>query len=241
MKAIFKRDFIAYFTSAIGYIYLGAYIFVLNLLFFLFNFLEDAASASLSGVFNFMLLVMMFTTPILTMRVFSEEYKQKTDQLLLTSPVKPSSIVLGKYLSSLMVFICLLLLTTLWPLTISVFGENNMAEVFGNYLGIFCIGAAYIAMGIFISSLTENQVVAAVGSLGLFVALFIFEVIAMSFYRTGALPNFILHAFRFISVFGRHGDITRGILAFDDIIYFLSVTAVFLFLTVRGLEKRRWA
>jgi ABC-2 type transport system permease protein len=239
MLAVFKRDFKAYFTSAIGYIYLGAYIFVLNLLFYLDNTL--GGSSSLSEVFGFMLLVMMFVTPILTMRVFSEEYKQKTDQLLLTSPVKLSSVVLGKYLSSLMVFVCLLALTLLWPFTISIIGENNMAEVAGNYIGILCIGAAYIAMGVFISSLTENQVIAAVGSLGLFVALFLLEWMAISFYRSGALPMFVMRALRFISVFGRHGDITKGILALDDIVYFLSVTAVFLFLTVRGLEKRRWA
>jgi ABC-2 type transport system permease protein len=239
MLAVFKRDFKAYFTSAIGYIYLGGFIFILNLFFYFGNAL--GGSASLSGVFSFTLLIMMFLTPILTMRVFSEEYKQKTDQLLFTSPVKLTSIVLGKYLSSFMMFITLLILSLLWPFTVSLIGENNMAEVFGNYIGILCIGSAYIAMGIFISSLTENQVVAAVGSLGLFVALFILEQVAFIFYESGALPALILRALRFISIFGRYSDITHGILALNDIVYFLSVTAVFIFLTVRVLEKRRWA
>ncbi|MDR0324667.1 MAG: ABC transporter permease subunit [Oscillospiraceae bacterium] len=239
MLAVFKRDFKAYFTSAIGYIYLGAYILVLNLLFYLNNAL--GASPSLSGVFSFMLMVMMFVTPILTMRVFSEDFKQKTDQLLFTSPVKLSGIVMGKYLSSFAVFVCLLLLTLLWPFAISVFGENNTAEVVGNYIGILCIGAAYIAMGVFISSLTENQVVAAVGSLGLFVALYILEVVALIFYQSGALPMLVMRSLRFISIYGRYNDISRGVLALDDIVYFLSVCAIFLFLTVRGLEKRRWA
>ena len=143
MTAIFKRDFRAYFTSAIGYVYLGSYIFVLNLLFYLNNVL--GGSSSLSGVFSFMLLVMMFITPILTMRVFSEDFKQRTDQLLFTSPVKFPGIVMGKYFSSLAVFICLLLLTLFWPFAVSVFGENNMAEVLGNYTGILAIGSAYIA------------------------------------------------------------------------------------------------
>ena len=237
MLAVFKRDFKAYFTSAIGYVYLGAYILVLNLIFYLDSGL--GGSASLAGGFSFMLLVMMFITPILTMRVFSEDFKQKTDQLLLTAPVKLSRIVLGKYLSSLAVFGCLLALTLAWPFAISLIGTNNGAEVIGNYVGILCIGSAYIAMGVFISSLTENQVIAAVGSLGLFVGLYILEMLSIYFYQV--IPSFILTALRFISIFGRYSGITRGVFAFDDIVFFLSVSAVFLFLTVRGLEKRRWA
>jgi len=237
MLAIFKRDLAAYFTSAIGYIYLGAYILVLNLMFYLSNVL--GSSSSLSGLFGFMLLVMMFLTPILTMRVFSEDFKQKTDQLLFTTPVKLTSIVIGKFLSSLAVFCCLLFLTFLWLFTISIFGENHTAEVIGNYAGMLCIGAAYIAMGVFISATTENQVVAAVGSLGLFVALYILEMIALLFYSSGVLPVFVMRILLFISIFGRYSEITAGLLSLDSIVFFLSVCAFFLFLTVRVLAKRR--
>jgi len=237
MLAIFKRDFTAYFTSAIGYIYLGAYILVLNLMFYLNNAL--GSSSSVAGIFSFMLMVMMFITPILTMRVFSEDFKQKTDQLLYTTPVSMLSIVMGKFLSSLSVFVCLLVLTLIWPFTISIFGENNFAEVTGNYIGILCIGAAYIAMGVFISSLTENQVIAAVGSLCLFIALYLLEIVAMMFFSSGVLPMFVMRIFIFISIFGRYSEITGGLLSLDTIIFFLSVCAFFLFLTVRTLEKRR--
>jgi len=239
MYAIFKRDFVAYFTSAIGYIYLGAYILILNLFFYLGNALSS--STSVSGIFSFMLTVMMFITPILTMRIFSEEFKQKTDQLLLTSPVTPTSVVMGKFFSSLAVFGCLLALTLLWPIVISIFGENNLDEVVGNYIGIICIGAAYISMGIFISATTENQVVAAVGSLCLFVALYILEIVATMFYNSGVLPVFVMRILLFISIYGRYSDISQGLLALDGIVFFLSVCAVFLFLTVRVLEKRRTA
>jgi len=237
MVAIFKRDFNAYFTSPIGYIYLGSYILVLNLVFYLNNAL--GASSSVAGVFSFMLLVMMFITPILTMRVFSEEFKQKTEQLLFTTPVSMSSIVIGKFLSSLAVFVCLLVLTLLWPFTISIFGTNNVPALIGNYIGILCLGAAYIAMGIFISSLTENQVIAAVGSLGLFIALFLLETIAMMFYASGVLPVFVMRIFLFISIYGRFIEITGGLLSLDTIIFFISVCAVFIFLTTRVLERRR--
>jgi len=237
MYAIFKRDFTAYFTSAIGYIYIGAYILVLNLVFYLNNAL--GSSSSVSGVFGFMLTVMMFITPILTMRVFSEEFKQKTDQLLLTAPVTPASVVMGKFFSSMAVFGCLLALTLVWPVVISIFGENNLDEVVGNYIGIICIGAAYISIGIYISSLTENQVVAAVGSLCLFVALYILEIVSMVFFSSGVLPVFIMRTLAFISIYGRYSEITRGLLSLDTIVFFLSVCSVFLFLTVRAIEKRR--
>jgi len=237
MVAVFKRDFIGYFTSAIGYVYLGSYILVLNLMFYLTNMLGSVSS--LSSLFSFMLLIMMFVTPILTMRVFSEEFKLKTDQALYTLPIKLSSVVIGKFLSSVAVFGCLLVLTILWPLTIAILGENNSAEVVGNYVGILCIGAAYISIGVFISSVTENQVIAAVGSLGIFIALYLLEYIALIFYTSGVLPIWVMRILLFISIYGRYSGITQGLLALDSIVFFLSVCAVFLFLTVRRLEKRK--
>ena len=237
MTAVFKRDFIGYFTSAIGYIYIGSYILVLNLMFYLENML--GSSSSLVSLFSFMLLVMMFITPILTMRVFSEEFKLKTDQALYTLPVKLSSVVIGKFLSSIAVFGCLLILTLLWPFTVSVLGENNVAAVLGNYAGILCIGAAYISIGIFISSTTENQVIAAVGSLGVFIALFILEQVAIFFFTSGMMPVWVMRVLLFTSIYGRYAEITQGLLALDSIVFFLSVCAVFLFLTVRRLEKRK--
>jgi ABC-2 type transport system permease protein len=237
MTAVLKRDFRAYFTSPIGYIYIGAYVFVLNLVFYLENGLNQ--SASLANVFSFMLIVMMFTTPILTMRVFSEEYKQRTDQLLLTTPVRTFDIVLGKFLSAQLVFMTLLALTFTWPLTIAILGENNAAEVFGNYAGIFFIGAAYIAMGIFISSLTENQVVAAVGSLGLFLSLFLVDTLSSFFFTSGALPIWIMSILNYISIMGRFHSVTSGILALSDVIFFISVCALFLFLTARRWDRQR--
>jgi ABC-2 type transport system permease protein len=237
MLAVFKRDFRAYFTSAIGYIYIGSYILVLNFSFYLSNALGN--SASIAGVFDFMLMVMMFLTPILTMRVFSEEFKQRTDQLLFTSPIKVTGIVLGKYMSALMVFVCLLFLTLLWPLTISVLGKNNMAEVLGNYVGILAIGSAYIAIGVFISSLTENQVVAAVGSLGLFIFLYLLESLATFFFSRGVLPEFLLRSILFTSISARYKPITWGILELHNIVFFFSLTALFVFFTVLSLEKRR--
>jgi ABC-2 type transport system permease protein len=138
-----------------------------------------------------------------------------------------------------MVFVCLLALSLLWPLAVSIFGENNMPEVLGNYIGMLAIGSAYIAMGIYISSLTENQVVAAVGSLGLFISFYLLENLAVFFFQSGALPAAVVRAILFTSLFGRYHSITMGVLALGDILFFFSLTALFIFLTVRSLEKRR--
>jgi len=237
MIAVFKRDFIGYFISPIGYVYIGSYIFILNLMFYLDNML--GSSSSLGGLFSFMLMMMMFITPILTMRVFSEEFKLKTDQALYTLPIRLSSVVIGKFLSSLAVFGCLLVLTFIWPLTISVLGSVNEAEVLGNYAGILCIGAAYISIGIFISSVTENQVIAAIGALGIYIALFIIDNVAMYFFSSGILPIWVMRSLLFVSIYGRYTEITQGLLALDSIIFFVSVCAVFIFLTIRRLEKRK--
>jgi ABC-2 type transport system permease protein len=148
-------------------------------------------------------------------------------------------LVFGKFLSSVAVFGCLLALTTPWLVVISIFGQLNTAEVIGNYIGILCIGAAYISIGIFISSLTENQVVAAIGSLCIFVALFILEQVALLFFSSGILPVFVMRILVFASIFNRYGEITRGLLSLDSIVFFLSVCIVFVFFTIRALEKRR--
>ena len=237
MRAIFKRDFGLYFLTAIGYTFLGAYILVLNLHFYVNNSL--GSTASLSGNFSFMLTVMMFIMPILTMRVFSEEFKQKTDQLLFTTPVHIHSVVMGKFCSALAVFGALLVMTTPWLMVISYFGAVNQAEVLGNYLGIICLGSAYIAMGIFISSLTENQVVAAIGTVCLFVAFYILEVLATVFYSSGVLPVFVMRSLSFLSIHGRYNNITLGLLSLDTIVFFVSLVFVFLYLTSRILERRK--
>lgn len=239
MRAIFKREFRSYFTSPIGFVYIGAYILALNIVFYLNN--AVGGYTSLTGAFGFMMQIMMFAMPFLTMRVFSEEYKAKTDQLLFTAPVKISSIVVGKFFGALLVFVLLLLLTLLWPLVIAFWGENNVAELVGNYVSLLCIGAAYISMGVFISSLTENQIIAAIGSLGLFIGLYLVEILTLYFSGNGVFPAWLVTALQFFSIFRRYDSVSLGVFTFADIVYYLSVVAVFLFLTVRRLESRRWA
>lgn len=237
MTAIYKRDFRAYFLSPIGYVYIGATLLVINLMFYLQNM--ASAYASLSGTYSFVLMVIMFTTPILTMRTFSEDLRQKTDQLLFTAPVRLSGIVMGKFFAALTMFGLVLLSTLLWPLLISLFGEVNVAEVLGNMIGLLSVVCVYVAIGLFISSLTENQLVAAVGSLGVFIALFLMDFLADALAMRA--PAWIVGLLKEGSVFARYGALLRGLFQLSDIVFFLSFAAVFLFLTVRVLEKKRWS
>ncbi len=237
MNAVFKRDFRSYFTSPLGYVYVGAFILLMNLVFYFLNL--STGGASLSGTYSYMLFVLMVTTPILTMRSFSEDLRQKTDQLLFTSPVKPWSVVLAKFLAPLAVFALVLVLTLLWPLVISIYGTVNTAEVIGNLAALLSVAGVYIAMGVFISSLTENQLIAALGSLGLFVLLYLMDFAASLL--SMSTPGWVLRTLQFLSVFSRYESIRRGLFPLSDLIFFLTFAGLFLFLTTRTLEKKRWS
>jgi ABC-2 type transport system permease protein len=235
MAAVFKRDFRSFFTSMTGYVFLGVFLLIMNLFFSLGNIISSLSS--ISSIFWTMMLINLFTIPILTMRVFSEDFKQKTDQLLLTAPVKLHKIVLGKFLAAGAVYILALTATLLWVLIIVVYGSPNSAEIFGNYLAMTLVAGVYIAMGMFISSLTENQLIAAVGSYGLFFVLYILDMLKDG--MSGSLPRFVSSVLDFISVYSRYEAITMGLLALDDIVFYLSVCALFLFLCHRMRQRKR--
>lgn len=234
MRAILKRDFRAYFASPLGYVFIAGFTLVLNFNFFNTNIYT--ASNNLESTFYFIVFMLIFLVPILTMRTFSEEYKQKTDQLLLTSPVKPLGIVMGKFLSALGVFTIAMLFTLLYPVIIMFSGTINAATTIGNYVAIYAVAATYISIGVFISSLTENQLISCIVTLGVFLGLYMFD----QLYEivNSVLAKNIIYWF---SVFRRYQSFASGIFSFSDLIYYISVSAVFIFLTVRVLEKKRWS
>ncbi|MEG0457582.1 MAG: ABC transporter permease, partial [Oscillospiraceae bacterium] len=153
MVAIFKRELSSYFTSPIGYVFLGIFYVISG--FFLFSTILSGTT-DMSFIFSGMFIVLVFLVPILTMRLLSEEKKQKTDQVLLTSPVNLFSIVIGKYLAAFTVFLCGLSITLIYALVLA--GNSTSFDwlvVFGNYIGIILLGGCFIAIGLFVSSLTE--------------------------------------------------------------------------------------
>lgn len=234
MKAIFKRDFKAYFSSPLGYVFVAAFCLVMNIYFFLNNIY--VAANNLEDCFNFMVLLFVFLIPILTMRSFSEDYKQKTDQLLLTAPVSPFGIVFGKFLAAFAVYGVAMIFTLIYPIVISATSTLNFATTIGNYIAIICCAAAFISIGLFISSLTENQLISCVVTLGVFLALYLLD----SLYSiiNVAWAQYLIYWF---SMFRRFDSFSQGIFSFADLIYYITICAVFVFLTIRILEKKRWS
>lgn len=233
MLAIFKRDFSAYFTSPIGYVFCAIFLCLFNFFFYVGNILS--ASADMSALFSNMLLFTMFLVPVLTMRLFSEDFKQKTDQLLLTAPVRLRDIVLGKFFAALCVFLTAMLFTLLYTLIIAIFGTPVPGVMIGNYIAYISLTAAYFSIGIFISSLTESQIVAGIISWGVFLGLYLVDLASGMFTQ-----QWLRSGLEWISLFSRYQTFTRGVFSLKDFVFYISVCTVFLFLTTRILEKKRW-
>jgi len=233
MKAIFKRELQAYFKTPVAYIFIG--MFLLIAAFFFINFTLIAGSPSLDTILYNLLVVFMFLIPILTMRLLSEEKNKKTDQVLLTSPVSVWEIVLGKFFAACAVYVVTLLLTLIYLIVISMHGEPSYPQIFCHYIGFFLLGVAFISIGLFISSLTENQIVSAVVTFIILLLLYYME--SLSAQITAPVLSQITSA---LSVTSRFTTFNLGVLSLEPIIYYLSIIALFLFLTRQVEESRRW-
>ena len=234
MFAIFKRELKAYFTSPLGYVFLAIFYAFSGLFFYIFSL--SVGSTDISSVFLVMFIVLMVFVPLLTMRLLSEDKKQKTDQLILTAPVSLLSIVMGKFLAAYAIFAIGVAVMPVYGFVMSTFATVSWLPIWGNTVGLLLLGGIFVSIGLFISSLTENQMIAAIG--GFFINLMILLMNTLK----SALPNgFLQDVLSSISVYSRYSEITNGIFSLSSLIFFVSVIFIFLFLTVRVLEKRRWA
>ncbi len=241
MTAILKREFVSYFTSPLGYVYLAVFYGFSGL--FLWMTCLTSGSADMSAVFLWMFFIMMILIPILTMRTMADDKRQKTDQLTLTSPVSLFGLVAGKFLAAFFIFLigAAVMLIYAIGLSAAVAGSDTglsfgWAGFFGNFVGIVLMGAVFISAGIFISSLTENQMIAAIGSIGVNILLCLFDMIS-GFVTVDFLKN-IINA---LSVLYKYTEFTYGIFSLKNILFFLSLVVVFNFLTMRNIERRRWS
>ena len=234
MFAIFKRELKAYFTSPLGYVFLAIFYAFSGLFFYIFSL--SVGSTDISSVFLMMFIVLMVFVPLLTMRLLSEDKKQKTDQLILTAPVSLLSIVMGKFLAAYAIFAIGVAVMPVYGFVMSTFATVSWLPIWGNTVGLLLLGGIFVSIGLFISSLTENQMIAAIG--GFFINLMILLMNTLK----SALPNgFLQDVLSSISVYSRYSEITNGIFSLSSLIFFVSVIFIFLFLKVRVLEKRRWA
>ncbi len=233
MFAIYKREMRAFFTSIIGYAYLFTY-FLIGGGVFCYTTLYSM-TADVSSFFQYMLLFSAVTLPVLTMKSFSEERKTRTEQLLLTAPVSIPAMIGGKFLACYTVFGGSVLVSSLYFVLLSRYAVIKVLLLLGNLVALLLVGMAFIAIGLFVSSLTENQLASAVGTFGI-----IFAFLAIGL-LSNLLPNeyWLRYVFNSLSIFGRYQSLLSGAFEFSTIFYYLSVSAVFLYLTFRVYDRRR--
>lgn len=233
MTAIFKREFKSYFSTPIGYAIIAIFTFFSGLF---FSTIYLSGEPDVSSVVSAMSTVAIIATPFITMRLLSEDRKQKVDQVLLTAPISVTEIVLGKFTAALALYALGFLPTLIYQFIISLYVTSSWIPYFYTLLGIILLGAVMIAIGMFMSSLTESTVLSAALTLGIFLALLLIGSFASS---TGyAWLQTIAAA---ISFMDRFESFTTSIVNIADIVYMLSLTFLFVFLSVRSVEKRRWA
>ena len=238
MSAIFKREFKGYFTSPIGYIVLAMLFAVSGIFFFVYNL--AGGLTDLSYVYNntyFFLAFMLLVLPVLTMRLLSDDKRQRTDQALLTAPVSLTGIVLGKFLAALLIIAIGLGMLFVYAIVLAANGVTlNWIQICGNYLGLMLLGGMVISIGLLISSLTESQLIAALGTAVVSLCLLLVDSLVSMVSSNEVLAAIV----NFLSVNNRYNNFAIGVIQYDDIVFFVSMQALFLFLTVRILDRKRW-
>jgi len=234
MSAIIRRELASYFNGIIGYLVLAVYWFFSGMFFYVYCLYYN--SASLSYVFMQMITIIIFLVPVMTMKSFSEEKRQKTDQALITAPVTLTEIVLGKFLAAFILYVICNAIFILYALFICFFTAPDWILLFTTMLGGLLMGAALIAIDLFISALTESQAVAAIFSIAAGMLIYMIDQLA-SLINIDLIKN-ILYRLSFIRNFYAFSN---GIITLSGVVFFLSVTALFLFFCVRVFEKRRWS
>lgn len=286
MLSIYKKELHAYFTQMIGCVFLALLTFLTGYFFWQYNIGMASPAFNLALVGSILILLIMI--PLITMRLFSEEVRHKTDQLLFTSPLSLWKIVTGKFLAALTLFTVGVVITMLFPLMLSPFGALPMNMIVSAYIGYYLLGACFIAIGMFISILTENQIIAAVVTFAVLLFMFLIDAnipkmpidttssfnfvavliicaavllyfstknllvsiaagavgvgIALIIYLVNDLVygGLIGKVMQWVSLYSRFANIINGIIHIGDILFYISMSALFIYLTVNTIEKRRW-
>lgn len=239
MLAIYRREMGSFFTSGVAYVFLAVFWLVSGI--FFYNTVILAGNADTSSLFQSMFIIVLFLIPILTMKLISEEKKNKTDQGLLTAPISLWDIVLGKYFAALTLYIIAESIIFVYAFIINYLGDVIWPSLLGNYFAMLFLGAAFIAVGLFISSLTENQMASAVVCLVVLVIIYLSENLVASFENGNFAKRLVYKAVSNIAFYSRYVEFTRGVFSLPSVLFFVSTAFIFNFLTVKGLEKRRWS
>lgn len=286
MLSIYKKELWSYFTTFTGYAFLGFFVLITG---YFFAAQDLAAySANYNDVLVSTMIMFLILVPVLTMRSFAEESRQKTDQLLLTSPVSINAVVIGKFLAAITLYLIGILITAIFPLILSKYGTVDVGATLCCFIGYFLMGSCLISVGIYISVLTDNQIVAAAGTFCvlflllmidniasgapinrasslIFAAVIAIAVAAAVYTGTKSLAaagifafagaaligicyavkptlfdGLIINSLGWLSVLSRFENFYLGVFGISDVVYYITFSGVFLFLTISSIEKKRW-
>ncbi len=229
--AVARRDLGSYFSSPVGYV-ITALVILINS--FVFRPTLSGGQASIGSIIQWMTTLLVFVGPILAMRLLAEEQRTGTLELLMTAPVRDSEVAIGKYLATLGFLGAILAFSLVYPAVLYIFGQPDRGEMIGGYLAMILFGGTAMAIGLFASSLTQNQVISAVVGIVVMLLLYFVDIVAQASSGTTAT---ILN---YLSAYSHLSSMAQGVIDTRDVIYFLSLIVGALFLTTRSLEARRW-
>ena len=231
---ISRKELKSYLSSPMAYVVTAVFLMLTGTFFATYLASTNYSDTSIRGFLGAGQILILLFAAVLTMRLIAEERKLGTWELLLTVPVRDTEIILGKFLGSLAVLTGMLVLTFYYPILLMVFGDPDLGPIITSYLGLFLLGCASLAIGIFASSLTSNQIVAAVVAGGILFTLW-FLGIAGNF-----VPGALGEVLSYISLSHHFPDFIRGIVDTKAVVYYLSITALFLYMAIRSTETDRW-
>lgn len=235
--AVCTKELYTYFVSPIAYFVCFVFTALSGFLFSVILILtaENGGKSSIviETLFSQMAFILLFFTPVLTMKLFAEERKSGTIELLLTSPISDSHVVIGKYLACMVLLFVMLTLTLLYPILILFFGILDIGLILSGYLGLLLISSCFISLGLFMSSMSRNQIVASLSSFGIILILWIIGILSN---RTDSIPKIL----SYLSFHVHYTEFSRGIIVLKDVVFYLSFTTVCLFSTVKSIESSKW-
>jgi len=237
---ILKKELRSYFSSWIAYVLfsvflaMSGYFFYTDLVYFTMWQGSDIQIGMWQFFFHDIRFIMLLMIPVLTMGLFAEEKKSGTVELLFTFPLKDIDILMGKFLSSIFIFFLMLFFTIIYPVVLNYIHAIDFAPVAAGYLGLFLMGCAFISVGILVSSITENQIIAAFVT---FVCLLFFWTVG---WNEGVGGEIVTKLTMAISFFDHFYGFARGVIEIKDVVFNISFTLLFLFFTIKSLESRKW-
>jgi len=235
MFAIYKKEMRTYFTTPLGYVFIAVFLAVSGFIFAVSTLQSE--TSDISGYFQLMIFGYIVMIPILTMRTFAEERRAKTEQILMTSPVSITGMVMAKFLAAFTMFLATVLVSCLYYIPLTNYAEDpNVGKAAGCFIAMLLIGMCFIAVGIFVSTLTESSVTASIGTMGILVGF------AGAAIFNNLIDTYVIrYVLSWISIYSRYINFTYGIFDIAATLYYLSITAIFLFLAIRVYERRRYA